>query len=231
MPTANNNAQATALLVLLPMLFASGCFLSPHGSYQVPEALGVGKMGGGGGVGGIFAVGDTQITAIEGQGFFEFGIGESTDLRLRLTGIGTIQQDGGDVFMLGPGMEFKFSFGNIALITGLDLLAPTIGNNDGVCDDGPDGSGNNCSGMHTSLSGHVGAVFGIGDPGSLRLLIAPRIGFSANGLLGLGGLAVGVDLPVGDAISIRPELDGTCYFDWTFGGAICTFGGGVALVF
>jgi hypothetical protein len=214
---------------------------------QVPEPIGKGNIRGGVAAGGTFFGVSTEceetespcavsgINTIEGQGIVDFGIQDSLDLRLRIAGVAGFNtgENGEDAFMIGPGFEFKSTYDSFAILAGMDALIMAVPGYINDCDDN-DGEGwcidPDVNGW-LNLSVHVGVVIGIGKPGSLRLLLTPRIGAAATFMMGYSALAVGLDIPLGDHLSLYPQASVDCYFSWDFGGAFCGIGSGIGLLF
>jgi hypothetical protein len=82
-----------------------------------------------------------------------------------------------------------------------------------------------------SLAGHVAWLVALGRPQALRLLLSPRLGIAASGIVGEASLFLGLEIPVSEKISLRPELAGRFYASWD--GSFRTFllHAGMAVVF
>jgi hypothetical protein len=237
--------------VLLTALTCS-CLFTPRGSYQTPELLGegnwrIGVVGGVGTAGGVDVVSwiddcdgkDCLPSWIEGSIFFDLGLNARSDLRLRLSTIALPRaMDGAGIYQIGPGFELKFTKagGHISIVTGADLLFAYTPHEPDPHDDDGDGwlwpslIDVDIDGIPT-LAPFVGAVFGIGDPGGIRLLLAPKLVTPSFALFD-GRLAVGVDFPIAERFSLRPEIVGSCLILLDEEPkALCSVSAGAAVVF
>jgi len=190
------------MLVFLVCL--TGCPLAPLGNYHTPEPLGEGnlRVGVAGTAAPIFtmdALSEFRGTFVTGGGdvWIDHGFKKNRDLRYRLTFIpaGDLR-DGPDWanFLAGMSFEYKSSnkSGSAAYLTGFSALLL-------VDTDIPEN-------LFPLFSPFFGAIFGVGDPGGIRLLLTPRMNVALVPLVGLqAGFSVGLDLPVGRTFTLRPE--------------------------
>jgi hypothetical protein len=181
-----------------------GCPLAPLGNYHTPEPLGEGNhcFGLAGTAAPIFtmnALSKSRGAFVTGGAdvWFEHGLKKNRDMRYRFTFI-----PGGELldspdwvnFLIGLSFEYKSSnrSGSAAFLTGLSALLL-------VDTDDPDH-------LFPLFSPFFGGVFGIGEPGGIRLLLTPRMNIAFVPFAGLqAGFSVGLDLPVGGTFTVRPE--------------------------
>ncbi len=208
--------------------------VAPGLSGHVPEPLGKGQVSYGlAGAGATALKGDDDFTpGLEGDFWMDLGVSDRLDLRVRATLMTVIDtdDDGNDnIWGFGPSLEYKLSSasGRAALVTGLSLLF-FIGRYE-------DNTGENSGGLylaHVSFAPSLGAVFALGDPGNIRLLIAPRVSAGITARVMQLAFSAGLDIPLADKSSLRPEIISTCtipYEEFSF--VICYLGGGMAYVF
>jgi hypothetical protein len=190
------------MLVLLVCL--TGCPLAPLGNYHTPEPLGKGnhRFGLAGTAAPMFtgnALNDSQETFVAGGAdvWIEHGFEKNRDMRYRVTFISSGELlDSPDwvTFLIGLSVEHKSSnkSGSAAFIGGFSaLLLVDTGDPDHLI---------------PLFSPFIAGVFGLGDPGGIRLLLTPRMNIAFVPLTGLqAGFSVGLDLPVGRRFTFRPE--------------------------
>lgn len=198
----------------------------------MPESLQIGQVRLGAGAG-LPISGDLEGAPMERNLFVDLGLSKTLDLRLQLSGYGNLGANADDRYVgVGLSAELKFSnqSGSAALLLGLNSmfyfdLGPSV--------DCEDDHGNWCfDGDKIMLfSASVGGVLGFGKPGDVRLLVTPKLAtmFSRH----QGSLSVGLDVPLGESLSLRPEATIACSILTDDGslGTTCATGLGAALVF
>jgi hypothetical protein len=197
------------LTLAVTLLLSLGCLYAPFNNHHTPEPLGIGKR--------QLGIASSAAPAINDYGklsyiftesgfWIDWGVSENSDLRLRTSFMANFSpEDFVDMFIPSISLEYKISSSSRiwSFITGLSGAL-------GATSDGE---------LIPIANPWIGLVFGIGDPGGVRLLLSPRLSAGIYPMMGvLGSLAIGLDLPVTDHVTIRPEAcAGFTYFSESAG--------------
>jgi hypothetical protein len=205
------------------LVIGAGCLLAPVVQHQVPESIGRGNVRFGIAGGGGFT--SDQGSAGEALGGWRFasadawidaGLRDRTDLRVRLSNQFSFGScDGADcdhAHSWLPGIELQAKrtsdSGNSAFLVGtVNQLMVGIRDEDHATSVGYGGS-----------AIYVGGVFGFLPSGGVRIVVATTL--AAGGAVWAGAfliqpaLSLGLEIPVTDRLSIRPEVAGMATVGW-----------------
>jgi hypothetical protein len=196
MRRSSNSRRGIAPALIAVALTALGCLYAPFNNHHIPEPLGLGGRQHGIATSAAPAINEhgKLIYIFSESGFWtDWGVSENSDLRLRTSIMANFSPEKfADMFIPSVSLEYKISGGSRtwSFITGLSAAL-------GIASDGD---------LMPIANPWIGLVFGVGDPGGVRLLLSPRLSAGIYPMMGvLGSLSIGLDLPVTDHSTIRPE--------------------------